>query len=167
MTELDELMDLIHDTPDVIYFLRAQMTNNARAADGRDWTDTERPTPDRVASSKTVTMAPCSLDAMSAADAEVSVLANWGDRLGVIYTGRVWRSHGVVRGLAGDDLTVVWSLVEGFTRWAREGWTGNADMLNQLRSVRNRHRKQWGDLDLLLMHRPESREQSWSEPGLF
>ncbi|MBF6333430.1 hypothetical protein [Nocardia transvalensis] len=167
MTELDELMELIQDTPDVVYFLRAQMANNARAADGGDWSDTEGQAPDRVASSKTVTTAPCSLDAMGAADAELAALAGWADRLGVVYSGRVWRCGGVVRGLVGDDMTVVWSLVDGFERWARQGWNGSPEMLAQLRSLRNTHRKYWGELDLLLMHRPETREQSWSEPGLF
>lgn len=168
MNELDELMGLILDTPDVVHFLRAQMEANAKAAAGNDWSDTERvESGDRVSCTVDPRKAPCNLGAMDAADLEYATLANWARAVGVPFFGRSMVRHGRIVGMAGgDSLNTLASIVRAFEALAREGWCGETRMLADMRAVRNANRKQWGELDLLLMTGGKETE-SFSVPGLF
>ncbi|MBF6330848.1 hypothetical protein [Nocardia transvalensis] len=167
MSDLDELMELVLDTPDVVYFLRAQMYANGKASAGADWSDKEREAADKVTAHRDPRKAPCNLGAMDAADLEFSTLANWAVALQLPFTGPVWRSGGRIVGLAGDSTVALWEIVRGVQLLAREGWPGETRMLDDMRRVRNANRKQWGDLDLLLMCDRGKAPESYSEPGLF
>ncbi|QIS21273.1 hypothetical protein [Nocardia terpenica] len=167
MSDLDELMELVMDTPDVVYFLRSQMYVNATASAGADWTDTERETADTVTAHRDPRKPPCNLSALDAADLEFATLANWAVTLRVPFTGPVWRSGGRIVGLVGDSTVALWEIVRGVQLLARDGWHGESRMLEDMRRVRNANRKQWGDLDLLLMGDRGKTPESYTEPGLF
>lgn len=146
-----ELAALIADTWDAIEFLRSQMFNNARAADGNDQSDTMREEYEGVSTgSKPKSKPPMNLSALDAADAEMSVLVAWAEHCGIPYAGQVWRVQGYPRGVLYGDVRPARSLSWNISQLLLDGWVAPDGMLEDVRAVRFANLKAWPELDVYL-----------------
>lgn len=124
---------LVEQTPDVVAFLRSQMTARPKMVEG-------------VRSGKQESRPPFRIAAMSAADREVAVLAKWFQYFGgrIIWP-MLWdQNTGKVAGLVNSDLTPVVAMSVWFGK-AADGYTP-VGMLDDLWSTRCTHYSAFPDL---------------------
>ena len=163
---MSELVELVKDSADVIEFLRRQAYANASAQSGMDQTDSMRvEDADRVSTgSRPKSKPPLNVDAVDCADAELAVLVLWAEWEGIPFRGAVWRIGGEPRGVLYGDLTPA----KDIAGWLHEnpGYVPPEGFTDAVRSVRNRNRMGWPELDVFL-----SSEQDFAdrvlEPVLF
>lgn len=162
-----ELAELVADSWDAIEFLRSQMLNNARAADGNDQSDMMREEYEGVSTgSKPKSKPPMNVSALDAADAEMSVLVAWAEHSGIPYVGQVWRVQGYPRGVLYGDLRPARSLSWNISQLLLDGWVAPDGMLDDIRAVRFANLKAWPELDVYLT-KPLDEPVVVEEPALF
>lgn len=130
--------DLVVEVPEVVLWLRAQMTARPRIDGGG------KP------SGKPQSKPPFRIAYMAAADREVAALAFWCSQVGVHSSYPLWRKpDGTVAGVVGDDLRAVNNLVTRMLRVLEDKGTPDG-MLDDPRyglwTVRSAHYREWPEL---------------------
>lgn len=134
--------ELVAQVPDVVGWLRDRMVGRPQLGEGG------RP------SGKAQSKPPFRIAFMAAADREVAALAHWCSAVGVETTCHMWRwPDGRVRGVAPNDLSGVFDLVDKFTRYlASDGVPEGvlSDPKFGLWTVRSQHYRLWPELAAFL-----------------
>jgi hypothetical protein len=165
---MNELVDLVKDSPDVIEFLRRQAYANASAQAGMDQSDSMRvEDADRVSTGgRPKSKPPLNLDAVDCADAELAVLVLWADWEGIPYRGWVNRNptDGRPMGVLYGDLRPAKDIAAWLV--GHPEFEPAEGFVDAVRAVRNGNRMGWPELDVFLSSEADFVVRSL-EPVLF
>lgn len=149
-------VELVEQTPDAVYWLRAQMTARPTLDDG-----------DARPSGKPGSKPPFRVAFMSAADREVAALAHWAEQYGVQVSTPLWRDGvGAARGVFPDYLDAVWELSEKLSAAIRHSFIVDGLLDHPqygIWLVRRQHYANWPALAAIFTHETVETEDADGE----